>query len=128
MKRYILLIMLLLFSINFIFLSKVVAISLEILPPYTKVIWNENPEEEVVQGYRLYYGLTSGVYSGFVTIEGRENTFYLLADLPLKPGVTYYFVLTAYNGVGSSSYSNEVEYNKSINCEIGGDRILIIDN
>lgn len=57
-------------------------------------------------GYRVYYGLSSGAYSGSQDVPGGGTTASLggLADCQ-----TYFIAIKAYNGAGESvQYSNEV--------------------
>lgn len=68
--------------------------------------WNANTESDLA-GYRLYQGTLSGTYSivrdlGNVTATRPTN---------LEPGVTYFWIVTAYNTSGlESEPSNEVSY------------------
>jgi len=61
-----------------------------------------------VTGYRIYYGLNSGNYSGME--EVGNVTQYSLSNLPLQEKATYYFVVKAFNAAGESDPSNEVTY------------------
>jgi hypothetical protein len=73
--------------------------------------WRPNTESNLA-GYRIHYGTTSGgPYSNVVNIgkpdiiNGRVHG--LVSNL--KPDITYYFVVTAYNTSGlESPYSHEV--------------------
>jgi hypothetical protein len=66
--------------------------------------WDPEPS---VQGYRVYYGTTSGVYTGVVDAGSRTDC--VISEL--EPGVTYYFACTAYSATGEeSSFSNEIIY------------------
>ena len=60
--------------------------------PSIDLIWNANPEPELV-GYKVYYGTTSGVYTQSVDI-GNQTTATLTN---LSVGVTYFSVVTAYD-------------------------------
>ena len=65
--------------------------------------WNRNIEPDVA-GYRVHYGLASGVYEG--QQEAGNMTAYVLKGM--KPG-TWYIAVTAYDYSGNESkYSNEV--------------------
>jgi len=68
--------------------------------------WDANPEAGI-SGYRLYQGTRSGVYTKTNDL-GKATT----ATVPgLTSGVTYYFVLTAYDTIGlESPFSNEITY------------------
>src|SRR5579864_5765882 len=64
--------------------------------------WNQNPEPDIA-GYRLSYGTQSGVYSTVVDV-GNVTTW----PLTLAGGVTYFFVVDAYDTAGLVS-PNSVE-------------------
>jgi hypothetical protein len=67
--------------------------------------WNPNPEPDVA-GYQLMYGTASGSYT--TVIDAGKVTSY---SFSVTGGVTYYFVLQAYNTAGAySPYSNEVAF------------------
>ena len=66
--------------------------------------WQGSSSPAVV-GYNVYYGTESGVYSGMVSVTDTA------ADIGLTGGLTYYFVVTAYDSSGSESEpSNEASY------------------
>jgi hypothetical protein len=68
--------------------------------------WQASPDATVT-GYKLYYGVASGVYTNSVNVG--TNLTCRLTNLVL--GVTYYFVVTAYNAAGLESLpSNEVSW------------------
>src|SRR5262245_30607758 len=54
--------------------------------------WNANPEPDIA-GYRLLYGIASGVYT--TTLDVGNVTTYNVTGL--TPGTRYYFVVQAYN-------------------------------
>jgi hypothetical protein len=63
-------------------------------------------------GYKIYYGTSSrtgntppGGYPDSVTITDPDQLTYTFTNLP--DGHTYYFSVTAYNGAGEGSFSNE---------------------
>lgn len=63
----------------------------------------------VVQGYRIYYGTTSGgPYPSSAT--AGTATSYALKNLPLQEKSTYYLVVRAYNQAGESANSNQISY------------------
>jgi hypothetical protein len=67
--------------------------------------WNP-PERGEVTGYRLYYGMISGLYDKVIDAKkATEKT------IRLKKGNEYYVVVTAYNEYGESEPSNEVQVN-----------------
>lgn len=68
--------------------------------------WDRNDEPEAV-GYRLYYGLSTGLYT--FNVDAGGNTTATVATL--TAGRTYFFAVTAYNTEGlESPYSNEVSF------------------
>ncbi len=71
------------------------------------ISWNANSESDLA-GYRVYYGTSADNYS---KVENVGNvTTYVINDL--TPGVTYYFVVTAYDNSGNESgYSSEATLN-----------------
>lgn len=76
-----------------------------IAPSTGKVtLYWDPPQEAEVDGYRVFYSLLSGVYSGGINV-GNVVTYTVQG---LEPGKTYYFVVTAFKGEISSKYSNEV--------------------
>lgn len=66
------------------------------------LMWNASAG---AQGYKLYYGRTSGVYD--IMVEVGPYTSAMLNG-SLTGGETYVFAATAYNDAGESGYSNEV--------------------
>lgn len=70
-------------------------------------------------GYRVHYGLESGRYTGLVNV-GDTNVC-LFSQLPLEPGIMYYFVVTAYNQNGTSGPTNEVNAIKKYLCDLDFD-------
>ncbi|WP_028585634.1 Ig-like domain-containing protein [Desulfogranum mediterraneum] len=74
--------------------------------------WLPNDEADLA-GYKIHYGEASLSYSQVLdvglpaTVDGRVQA----TVTALQPGTTYYFVATAYNGLGEESdYSAEVAY------------------
>ncbi|RPH86396.1 MAG: hypothetical protein EHM75_08025 [Desulfobacteraceae bacterium] len=67
--------------------------------------WDANTEPDL-GGYRLYYGTASQAYSQVIDVG---NTTQVTVS-NLNQGVTYFFVVTAYNLQGAESdYSNEIQ-------------------
>ncbi len=65
--------------------------------------WNPNPEPNIA-GYQLMYGTASGSYTTVVDV-GKVTSY----SFSVTGGVTYYFVLQAYNTAGVySPYSPEI--------------------
>lgn len=61
-----------------------------------------------VSGYIIYYGLSEGNYS--YSMDVGNVTQYTLSNLSLSEGMTYYFIVRAYNSVGESGDSNITKY------------------
>ena len=61
------------------------------------VTWSPNTEADLA-GYKLYVGTSSGIYSR--TVDVGKVTSYVIS---LPKGVTYFFVLTAYDRSGNES-------------------------
>ena len=68
--------------------------------------WEANKEPPIVTGYRIYIGLQSRVYDWHY--EAGLATTYQVDGLTF--GTKYFFAATAFNQVGESGYSNELEY------------------
>ncbi len=68
-------------------------------------------KEKDIAGYKIYYGVSSGNYGSYIDVGNRTN--YTITGL--VSGLTYYFVITAYNNNGSeSSYSAEVSHKATV--------------
>jgi hypothetical protein len=66
----------------------------------------DNGAGEFVEGYRVYWGTSSGIYGADINVG--DVTSYTVTDL--ANGVTYYFAITAYDMVGNqSAFSDEVQ-------------------
>jgi hypothetical protein len=86
---------------SFLFVSMHVAFADEVT-----LAWDPNPEPSV-QGYRVYYGKSSGLYTSVV--DAGNNTDSVI--MGLEAGTTYYFACTAYSATGDeSNFSNEIVY------------------
>jgi len=70
-----------------------------------KIGWNP-PQRGVVDGYKLYYGTSSGLYDHFVDVGNTT-----IKSIKLKKGYQYYIVATAYNEFGESAPSEELPVN-----------------
>lgn len=81
-----------LLSIGLPLIVPATASDLSATTPSIDLIWNANPEPELV-GYKVYYGTASGVYTQSVDI-GNQTTATLTN---LSVGVTYFSVVTAYD-------------------------------
>ena len=58
-----------------------------------------------LNGYRIYYGTSSGVYPNQVQVDNPGVTSFVIENLAPN---TYYFVSTSINSVGvESEFSNE---------------------
>ena len=62
-----------------------------------------------LSGYKLYYGRSSGSYSGSIDLENATSlSLAMLAQQVQNHGI-YYITLTAYNTAGNeSTFSNEI--------------------
>ena len=68
--------------------------------------WDQSPNLNVI-GYNLYYGTGSGNY----TVQTNLGNTTIATVSGLAPGLTYYFVVTAYDAFGQeSAYSSEISY------------------
>ena len=81
--------------------------SAEIVTPsngiQVRLTW-DHETNPAVRGYRLYYGAAPKSYEQ--AIDVGLSTAYAFSNL--KSGMTYYFVVTAYNSVAEGCSSNEV--------------------
>lgn len=68
-----------------------------------------NASTGTVNGYKVYYGTTSGGPYPTSANAGTATT-YSLNSLPLQQGATYYFVVRAFNQAGESANSNQASY------------------
>lgn len=73
--------------------------------PGATLEWDSSPEPGV-SGYKLYFGLSSGVYTD--SVDARNATTVFVPTL--VSGFTYFFVVRAYNDTGESPSSNEVRF------------------
>jgi hypothetical protein len=85
-----------------------IPVTLTLTPPTTTgsatLTWSANTEQDL-QGYRVYMGTQTGVYSAPVSVG--NTTTYTVGNL--TGGRTYYFSVTAVDSVGNESqYSSEV--------------------
>ena len=77
-----------------------------VLSSQITIAWDSNAQPEVV-GYKLYYGTSSGQYSG--TFDVSNQTAGTLSGL--QAGAAYFFAATAYDVHGNqSNYSAEVSF------------------
>ena len=67
--------------------------------------WDANTDPEL-GGYKLYYGQTSGNYTGNVDV-GNQTTYTLTG---LTAGQTYYFAVTAYDRLGKTKVLFQVRF------------------
>lgn len=96
--------------IAFNFLPAVLAFSFlfvstpEVCAAEVTLAWDPNPEP-AVEGYRVYYGKASGLYTNVVDVGRRTD--YVIPGL--DAGTTYYFACTAYSASGDeSNFSGEI--------------------
>jgi hypothetical protein len=72
--------------------------------------WDPNPEPDI-DGYRLHYGVASGLYSE--SLDVGNTTTAIVPDL--TDATTYFFIVTAYSTAGLESLpSNEVSANVGV--------------
>lgn len=91
------------FLLAFLFL---IPLTPELRAAEVTLAWDPNPEPSV-QGYRVYYGISSGFYTGVVDVGNRTDC----VITGLEPGTTYYFACTAYSATGDeSNFSGEIVY------------------
>jgi hypothetical protein len=95
-----------------IFISVLIVFSLllatthDVCAAEVTLAWDANPEPSV-QGYRVYYGKTSGSYTSVLDAGNRTDC----VITGLDPGATYYFACTAYSATGDeSNFSGEIVY------------------
>jgi fibronectin type 3 domain-containing protein len=68
--------------------------------------WNANTESDVA-GYKVYRGTGSGTYGAPLSTLPKTTTSFTATGL--QNGITYFFVITAYDNAGNeSTFSNEV--------------------
>ena len=67
-----------------------------------------NANQVTVDGYKIYYGTTSGDYTEVTNVG--NTTRYPVEALNLQPGTTYYLAVSAYNKAGESEKSSEIQY------------------
>ena len=74
--------------------------------PSITLAWNPSPANNI-GGYRLYLGLSSGLYATWLDVGATTNA--TLANL--TPGTTYFFAVTAYDtNQLESPFSGEISY------------------
>ncbi len=76
-------------------------------PASATLTWNPVPPPSTVNGYKVYFGTSTGNYvppdGGNVDVGNATQV-----ALNLQSGETYFFSVTAYNSAGESGFSNEV--------------------
>jgi hypothetical protein len=84
--------------------------------------WDANPEPSV-QGYRVYYGKASGVYTGVFDAGNRTDC----VITGLEPAVTYYFACTAYSATGDeSNFSGEIIYTSNSDSSKSSGNVVVV--
>ena len=72
------------------------------------LLWNRAASHTNLSAFVVKYGVTSGSYTGQVSVAGSQTSATLNA---LTPGLTYYFVVTAKNTSNvESDPSNQISY------------------
>ena len=90
-----------------VYIAVIILLS-SVYPVYAGTVLTWDASTGTVTGYRIFYGTSSGNYTGIE--EAGSVTLYPLSNLPLAEEATYYFVVKAYNAAGESDPSNEVTY------------------
>jgi hypothetical protein len=90
-----------------VYITLIVLLS-AVYPVYAGTVLTWDASTGTLSGYRIYYGTSSGNYSGME--ETGNVTQYSLSNLPLQEKTSYYFVVRAFNSAGESDPSNEVTY------------------
>ncbi len=89
--------------------------------------WSDNSNNEL--GFNIERSIDSTNWSVLTTV-GADETSYL--DIGLNPMTIYYYRVSAYNGVGTSIYSNTVSGNTdgstSINNELAEEKLQVYPN
>src|SRR5213082_1506150 len=67
--------------------------------------WQASPSSPNIDGYRVYYGTSSGNYSQHADFLGTRTSVTVVAP---PVGITYYYTVVAYKGSLESSDSNVV--------------------
>jgi fibronectin type 3 domain-containing protein len=62
--------------------------------------WNANTEPDLA-GYKIYGATSSGAYGAAVATVPANATSFVATGL--QPGVTYFFVITAFDAAGNES-------------------------
>lgn len=77
----------------------------DIARPNSRRVTLEWESVPYANGYKVRYGTQPGVYDKI--IDANNTTGYVLRNL--QNGVTYYFSVSAYNGMGESALSDELQ-------------------
>jgi len=91
-----------------LFLLTLLALTVSANAVTVRLVWDANPVEDNVTGYKLYTSTVLGDYTNaqVITLTGPNSTTGVVTDL--APGGTYHFVVTAFNAAGESGYSSPV--------------------
>ena len=76
----------------------------KVLAAEVTLAWDASPSNP--DGYRLYYGTSSGSYTQVIDVG--NVTQYKVSEL--QSGMIYYFAVTVYNELGESGYSKEIQW------------------
>lgn len=79
--------------------------------------WSANDASENITGYKIYYGLSTGQYSGFEDVGNVTACEIEDVISTLEEGTTYYLTATAYSGVVESPYCPEIVYTHTAQTE-----------
>lgn len=70
-----------------------------------RISWEPSTSPNII-GYKVYYGIQSGVYSGLV--DAGNSTIATVSHL--KVNHPYFFAVTSYDSNGESTFSNEISF------------------
>ena len=70
-----------------------------------RLAWQASPSSPDIDGYRVYYGTSSGNYTQHIDVLGT-GTLATVASAPA--GSTYYYAVVAFKAAAESTRSNEV--------------------
>lgn len=73
-----------------------------------------------VSGYYVHWGTETGVYPERMDVGNVVKVSEIVNAFSLKSGVTYYFVVSAYNEIGEGLISNVVDYDTPIAFTVPG--------
>jgi hypothetical protein len=96
--------------LHIIFITPIIAFILSSVSYGADVTLAWDPSPDLIDGYRIYYGTSSGNYTESVDV-GDTNQATITG---LNETTTYYFVARAYDTSGESGNSNEVSWSYNV--------------